>query len=143
MKNLYRSLSAVLLLSAANAATAATPPPATGPLQAAQSIALSEHAMLAGTLSLPNHNMVLVSYLVTGLKWATGYAAVVECPQFFNTSFWSLWVEIQFYVLLPFLFLILRRCGVRGAAWSIFLFLLLFSFLSRTMSWPADPAAAG
>ena len=58
MKNLYRSLTAVLLLSAANAA--ALPPPAAGPLQAAQSIALGEHAMLAGTLSLPNHNMVLL-----------------------------------------------------------------------------------
>ncbi|MFC6223761.1 hypothetical protein ACFP2F_10955 [Hymenobacter artigasi] len=58
MKNLYRSLSAVLLLSAATAAT--PPPPAAGPLQAAQSIALGEHAMLAGTLSLPNHNMVLL-----------------------------------------------------------------------------------
>ena len=58
MKNLYRSLSAVLLLGAATAAT--PPPPAAGPLQSVQSISLGEHAMLAGTLSLPNHNMVLL-----------------------------------------------------------------------------------
>lgn len=58
MKNLYRALTAGLLLGAATA-TAQTKP-AAGPLQAAQRIALSEHAMLAGTLSLPNHNMVLL-----------------------------------------------------------------------------------
>ena len=59
MKNLYRSLTAALLLAGTSPAAVAQQK-AAGPLQAAQSIALGEHTMLAGTIALPNHNTVLL-----------------------------------------------------------------------------------
>ncbi|HEX8326589.1 MAG TPA: hypothetical protein VF629_03530 [Hymenobacter sp.] len=59
MKNLYCSLTATLLLAGASNAVAQQKP-APAPLQSVQSISLGEHAMLAGTLVLPNHNTVLL-----------------------------------------------------------------------------------
>lgn len=72
-----------------------------------------------------------------GLAWATGYAHFVFDPKPFNNSFWSLWVEIGFYVLLPLLFLGLRGLKNRQVGWAIFFILLVVPFLSRTFTWPA------
>ena len=81
------------------------------------------------------------SYFPLGLQWASGWAAFVNCPKYFNTSFWSLWVEIQFYVVLPLLFLLGRKCSVRVAGWCLFGLLLIGPFLTRGLTWPqpGDP----
>ena len=76
------------------------------------------------------------SYFRIGAAWATGIAHFKYIPQYFNTSFWSLWVEVGFYVLLPILFFAIRRASIRVAGWTIFSILLILPFVSRSLTWP-------
>jgi peptidoglycan/LPS O-acetylase OafA/YrhL len=80
-------------------------------------------------------------YFRLGLAWATGVAHVLYLPKFFNTSFWSLWVEIGFYVLLPILFLALKGFNVKTTGWILFVILILAPFVTRQLTRPAgaDP----
>ena len=49
-----------------------------------------------------------MEYVKTGLKWAVGIPHLFFVPHAFNGVFWSLWVEVGFYTLLPLLFWALR-----------------------------------
>ena len=84
-------------------------------------------------------------YFRLGLAWATGVAHIQYLPKFFNTSFWSLWVEIGFYVSLPFLFLALKGFNVKTTGWILFAILILAPFVTRQLTSPtgADPGELG
>ncbi len=77
-------------------------------------------------------------YYWTGLQWAVGIAHFNDPPRYFNTSFWSIWVELGFYVLLPVLFFFLRRAGRHTVRWVIFSILLLGSLVTRAVVWQDD-----
>jgi peptidoglycan/LPS O-acetylase OafA/YrhL len=87
--------------------------------------------------------LVLINYLLyhdpmyfkLGFAWATGIAHFVWFEKPLNGSFWSLWVEIGFYVILPFLFLASSGRNVKTTGWMIFAFLILLSGLSRLLFW--------
>jgi peptidoglycan/LPS O-acetylase OafA/YrhL len=71
-----------------------------------------------------------------GLAWATGLAHFIWIPIPFNGPFWSLWVEMGFYVMLPLLFLALRRADARKTGWVLFAVLLIVPTLSRQLTFP-------
>jgi peptidoglycan/LPS O-acetylase OafA/YrhL len=73
--------------------------------------------------------------LKVGLAWATGLAHFVKFP-ILNGSFWSLWVEIGFYVVLPLMFLATRGRPARTSGWIMFAVLTVVPFISRRLSWP-------
>ena len=77
-------------------------------------------------------------YFTLGLEWAAGLGNFVYLPTYFNTSFWSLWVEIHFYVVLPLLFFLVRGAGVRTAGWLIFLLLAVVPPVVRQLTWPEN-----
>ena len=74
-----------------------------------------------------------------GLQWLVGiphYFYVADARNF-NGSFWSLWVEIGFYVVLPVSFFILRRqANVISTACIIAALLFGGSTLSSFLTWP-------
>jgi peptidoglycan/LPS O-acetylase OafA/YrhL len=77
-----------------------------------------------------------ISYLFAGLKWSVGIPHLVYQPQKFNGSFWSLWVELGFYLLLPLAFWCTRG---RGAMFTAVLFASLLFFvplITRSANWP-------
>lgn len=74
-----------------------------------------------------------------GFVWATGIAHFVPFPPL-NGPYWSLWVEIGFYVVLPFFFLSTRGADFRKTGWSFFLVMIIVPFVSRSIMWknPAE-----
>ena len=76
-------------------------------------------------------------YLV--IKAGAGWAIGVPHFKFslksfeFDLSFWSLWVEVGFYVVLPLLFFALRGSSVKVAGWTLFWILLAVPFGSRLL----------
>ncbi len=78
------------------------------------------------------------SYIKLGLQWAVGIPHFVYLPQYFNTSFWSLWVELSFYLLLPCLFFALRGRGIKTIGWLLLLGFLLVPAVTRFITWPAN-----
>jgi peptidoglycan/LPS O-acetylase OafA/YrhL len=77
----------------------------------------------------------------SGLQWSLGIPHFIYLPDapLFNGSFWSLWVEIGFYVVLPFFFLILRRqSSVNTTAGVIALTLFVISVASSLLTWPSE-----
>jgi peptidoglycan/LPS O-acetylase OafA/YrhL len=76
------------------------------------------------------------AYFQIGAAWAMGIAHFVYVPKYFNTSFWSLWVEIGFYAVLPLMFLASRRVSNRTAGWLMFGLLMSVPFISRLVTWP-------
>ena len=76
-------------------------------------------------------------YFRIGAAWASGLAHFIYYPRYFNTSFWSLWVEVGFYVVLPLLFLVSRRASLRTSAWIMFTLLMVAPCVARFLSWPS------
>jgi peptidoglycan/LPS O-acetylase OafA/YrhL len=76
-----------------------------------------------------------VSQLKYGILWLTGIPDFMNIPNAFsfNPVFWSLWVEVGFYVLLPIFFLIFRKCSYWKTGGAIVLILLIAPFLTRQM----------
>ena len=74
-------------------------------------------------------------YFKLGLAWATGVAHFVWFEKPLNGSFWSLWVEIGFYVVLPFLFLALSGRNIKTTGWVLFALLIAGACLSRFIFW--------
>lgn len=74
-------------------------------------------------------------YFKVGFAWATGIAHFIWFPKRLNGSFWSLWVEIGFYAMLPLLFRATSGRSVKASGWMIFLFLLIVSAVSRFFLW--------
>lgn len=77
-----------------------------------------------------------LSYVDTALSWALGLPNFIPTPLRFNASYWSLIVEIHFYIVLPLLFFIVRGLDVRRAARVLFLILFLIPLIVRQMTWP-------
>ena len=77
----------------------------------------------------------------TGLLWLVGVPHVVniERAMEFNGSFWSLWVEIGFYALLPFAFRWTRGRDAMRSATVIGGLLIGVSVGASFLSWPDAP----
>jgi peptidoglycan/LPS O-acetylase OafA/YrhL len=75
-------------------------------------------------------------YLVAGLQWACGIANFIPPAVHLYTPYWSLLVEVQFYILLPVLFFALRGARSRAVAWFTFAIFLLGPFIVRQWTWP-------
>ncbi len=71
-----------------------------------------------------------------------GLPNFVPMLQRFNLSYWSLVVEVHFYIALPLLFFATRGMKTRPAAVILFLALALIPLAMRLLTWPADPAVA-
>jgi peptidoglycan/LPS O-acetylase OafA/YrhL len=89
-------------------------------------------AVMVVLICWSNHSLEPVK---TGLAWATGIAHFVNYPPI-NGSFWSLWVEIGFYVTLPLLFLATRGLPVKTSGWIMFAVLETAPFVARLINWP-------
>lgn len=77
----------------------------------------------------------------TGLLWLVGIPHLFYVPDaaLFNGSFWSLWVEVGFYIALPLFFLILRRLSsVNTTAGVIALTLFVTSVAASFLTWPSE-----
>lgn len=77
-------------------------------------------------------------YVKTGLEWAVGIPHIIPATHWFNGTFWSLWVEVGFYVLLPLLFFLLRGCSVPRTVVVMAAMLLIIPFITRELGRPAD-----
>lgn len=75
------------------------------------------------------------AYARAGLAWASGVAHFVPLPINFNLSFWSLWVEAGFYVVLPFLFLATRGLSLKATGWVVAGGLFLIPLAVRSIVW--------
>jgi peptidoglycan/LPS O-acetylase OafA/YrhL len=76
------------------------------------------------------------AYIVAGLGWALGVSNFFPQHILFNSSYWSLLVEGQFYILLPILFLVTRGLKVRSTTVCLFLILFVIPLLFRQFTWP-------
>lgn len=77
----------------------------------------------------------------SGFQWLLGIPHILYVPDapFFNGSFWSLWVEVGFYVVLPFCFLALRRQqNVKVSVFVIAIVLFGVSSLASYLTWPHE-----
>jgi peptidoglycan/LPS O-acetylase OafA/YrhL len=59
------------------------------------------------------------SYFVLAGQWLAGWPLIHSISGRFNPAMWSLVVEVHFYVLLPLLFLGLRRLPAKACLWII------------------------
>jgi peptidoglycan/LPS O-acetylase OafA/YrhL len=77
-----------------------------------------------------------MEYVKTGLKWAVGIPHIFFEPRYFDGVFWSLWVELGFYTLLPILFWALRGRTVWQTGATITSILLVVPFVGRWLVRP-------
>jgi len=70
-------------------------------------------------------------YLTTALKWLTGYAFFAPVSGKLNPVMWSLIVETHFYIALPLVFVLLKKCGYRTTLVLTFLLFLLVPLAAR------------
>ena len=54
------------------------------------------------------------NYIKTGLQWLCGYSFIFPVSGRLNPVMWSLIVEVHFYILLPLLFLFMRKANYRN-----------------------------
>ena len=79
-------------------------------------------------------------YFRAALIWAVGMGDYI-LPQSvspkvsFNLSYWSLVVEVHFYLLVPVLFFLTRKLSVRRTALLLFLFFMLLPLGVRMGAW--------
>jgi peptidoglycan/LPS O-acetylase OafA/YrhL len=78
------------------------------------------------------------AYLTMGLKWALGISNFVRYVVHIPAPYWSLLVEIHFYILLPLFFLMFRGLRPRPASLCIFALLLLIPPIVRHFTWPEN-----
>lgn len=77
------------------------------------------------------------AYLQTGLQWALGLSNFIRPGVEMNSPYWSLLVEVHFYLLLPLLFLLFRGRRPRSVSWLIFLAFFFVPVFVRRWTWPA------
>lgn len=70
-------------------------------------------------------------YLKTALQWLCGYAFFVPVSGHLNPVMWSLIVEVHFYILLPLLFLTLRKASNQTTLIILSLGFLVVPVLAR------------
>jgi peptidoglycan/LPS O-acetylase OafA/YrhL len=71
------------------------------------------------------------TYLLTALQWLCGYSFLFPVSGKLNPVMWSLIVEVHFYIILPFLFLILKKASYRTTLLVLCLGFLLVPILTR------------
>lgn len=72
---------------------------------------------------------------MTALRWAFGIPNLALERTEFNGVYWSLIVEVQFYILLPVLFAVLGRLKYRLLGPFIFTVMLVVPWLARCLNW--------
>ena len=82
------------------------------------------------------------AYLHAAWQWALGLANFIPPAIDFKSTYWSLIVEIHFYIILPLLFLLTR--GRKAHFTTACLFLILFGapFVARQLTWPQHESSA-
>ncbi len=68
-------------------------------------------------------------------KWGTGLANFIPTPESFSPFYWSLIIEVHFYILLPLFFFFTRKLSVSATALLIFFVLLLIPMIARHFTW--------
>jgi peptidoglycan/LPS O-acetylase OafA/YrhL len=70
-------------------------------------------------------------FLKTALQWLCGYAFIFPVSGRLNPVMWSLIVEVHFYILLPLVFLTLRKASYRTTLIILSLAFLMVPILAR------------
>jgi len=83
------------------------------------------------------------AYVYTALQWAVGLPNFFPAPRYFNGSYWSLVVEVHFYVILPGLFLLTKGLKPRHCAAVMFFILFLVPLIARQLTWPQPETPKG
>src|SRR5581483_5568250 len=81
-------------------------------------------------------------YVRAGLEWAGGIGSFLPVNPEFNTPYWSLMVEVDFYIVLPILFFLFRRWEIHSTATGIALVLLLVPLILRAIHGPPEIVTA-
>jgi peptidoglycan/LPS O-acetylase OafA/YrhL len=74
------------------------------------------------------------SFLFVAAKWLAGLPAVLPVTGRFNPVMWSLVVEVQFYTVLPLLFVSLKHVPAKICLWVIPLIFLLVPLSTRLIT---------
>jgi len=83
------------------------------------------------------------AYTIAGLKWAIALGSFLPIVPDFDSPYWSLMIEIGFYITLPLLFWILKPFPVRVPAIVIPLVLVLVPLAVRFVHGPPAVAVPG
>ncbi len=75
---------------------------------------------------------------MTVLAYATTYAHFTPEFSTFNPPCWTLFIEIHFYILLPIVYLLLRRCTEYAPVITWLLFLLVPFFMRFDTHYRSD-----
>jgi peptidoglycan/LPS O-acetylase OafA/YrhL len=76
------------------------------------------------------------SYASIAARWLAGLPFLLPVPGKLNSVMWSLVVEVQFYIVLPLLFISLKRVPPKVCLWVITLVFLLIPFSVRMITGP-------
>ncbi|MEO7933697.1 MAG: acyltransferase [Chthoniobacterales bacterium] len=77
------------------------------------------------------------AYIKSAAQWALGLPNFIRSDGVgFQVPFWSLVVEMHFYLLTPVLFFLLRRLTARHSAVLLFLAFLAIPLIVRQLTWP-------
>lgn len=74
------------------------------------------------------------SYLPLAAKWLSGWAFFVPVSGKLNPVMWTLVIEVQFYLTLPVLFLLLKRVSARSTLVIVTAFFLVVPILCRGLT---------
>jgi peptidoglycan/LPS O-acetylase OafA/YrhL len=78
------------------------------------------------------------SYCAIATQWVAGIPFLLPVSGKFNPVMWTLVIEVQFYILLPFIFISLKRISPKICLWIITLLFLLVPFSVRIITgWSA------
>jgi peptidoglycan/LPS O-acetylase OafA/YrhL len=80
------------------------------------------------------------AYLRVALGYALFSPNILPSGPLFNSSYWSLIVETQFYILLPLLFFLARGVRTRTTTLGMFALIWLIPVIARQLTWPGDDA---
>jgi peptidoglycan/LPS O-acetylase OafA/YrhL len=72
------------------------------------------------------------SYVTVALQWLAGWPIVHPVSNQINPVMWSLIVEVQFYIVLPLLFVCLKRFSAKATLWTVF---VVFGVVPITWRW--------
>lgn len=75
-------------------------------------------------------------YLKTAFQWALGLPNFMHIADGFQVPYWSLVVEMHFYLLLPGLFFLTKWLSARNSAIILFIIFWTTPFAVRQLTWP-------
>jgi len=77
------------------------------------------------------------AYFNSALKWALGLGNFISISPNFNGVYWSLIVELHFYIILPVMFWCTRGWSVPTTTKVLFMVLFFVPLIARHLVWPA------